>query len=67
MRYFFISFISERKNIPGNGNATYLSKTFPSLNHLSKYITKDTGADIIIVTNIFEFKSKEDYNSFKGK
>ena len=67
MRYFVIAWLSKNSN----GGVSVACKDFPSREWIISQIVKDdvnhqiTG--VIVITNIFEFKSKKDYKNFTKK
>jgi hypothetical protein len=64
MRYFFISFHDDN----GFHNLTCQCETFPSPEALIKDIQEtDPYVTEITVISLFEFKNKEDYDSFNNK
>jgi len=50
--------------IAGNGNMSFESKNFPSESFIKEHIKKKYKVDNVVITNIFEFKSKEDFLLF---
>lgn len=65
IRYFLISF--NLQNIASCGNILLESDTFPSKNHINNEVMKHNSigwSGDIIILNIFEFRSEEDYKNF---
>lgn len=66
-RYFFISFVYRTKdNKHGYGSSSFKNADFPNLKTITDAIINELeGAQLpVVITNIFEFKSEEDYLNF---
>ncbi|GAB4129704.1 MAG: hypothetical protein OHK0045_04840 [Raineya sp.] len=61
MRYFLVSYISAE----GFGSIWFEHKQFPSYQWLCLKITEGRSREDVIILNIFEFKSKEDFDNFR--
>ncbi len=62
MRYFYFTYCT--KKVMFNG-ITIKCENFPSKKDIEKKVNDlNAGEGDIIVTSMFEFQSKEDYNSF---
>lgn len=68
MRYFNISVnISLPGNRSGFAATQFESEEFPSFNEIYGKFQEITEKDVqIVVIGIFEFKNKNDYNSYRG-
>jgi len=72
MRYFLINYFYSENGKKGKVNGTFVGEKFPNQNSLvtemAKQFLQEDGIDLfkesIIITNIFEFKNKEDFNNF---
>lgn len=63
MRYFLISF--NLKNIASVGNILIEYEFFPSKTKINNAVHEQTGKyGDVIVQNIFEFKTKKDFEDF---
>lgn len=64
MRYFLFSFnIEHRKSI---GSIAFASEKFPSLFEIENYVCEAAKQKLtIVLMGIFEFKTEEDYNSYR--
>lgn len=65
MRYFLISYRRENKQEYQYGHLLLESENFPSYNSMCKKIEEDFN--FVLILNIFEFKNKSDYNSYKSE
>lgn len=66
MRYFLINFSA----IPASGNIWMRYEKFPSNIKMLEYIQAthhNAKLTSIVITNIFEFKSEQDYQDFIAK
>ncbi|MGD1841559.1 MAG: hypothetical protein ACFB0B_11790 [Thermonemataceae bacterium] len=61
MRYFLVSYLSPE----GFGSIWFEHKTFPNYKWLCLKISEGRIDNNIIIVNIFEFKDKEDFDTFK--
>lgn len=63
MRYFLFTISSQNGNVSIVENLGLEYNRFPSVEDIKKH----ANGKNIAITNIFEFKSKEDYESFTSK
>lgn len=61
MRYFLVSYISAE----GFGSIWFEHQKFPSYEWLCLKITEGRSKENVIILNIFEFSSKEDFDNFR--
>ncbi len=65
-RYFLISyFCNENNGTKANGTLTMSSEKFPSSSFIKSTIKNEFDIKELVVLNIFEFNSKEDYEEFE--
>ncbi|MBC8110723.1 MAG: hypothetical protein H7Y04_06655 [Verrucomicrobia bacterium] len=61
LRYFLVTY-----NTPfGFGNICLTGQRFPSQEFVKNYVSKHTGAEIVIVVHVFEFKNEQDFEDFQ--
>ena len=67
MRYFWGSYILISDEGEVYGNFKTQSKTFPSQKTIKELVSTRRGIDdgYVSITSIFEFKSKDDFDSFE--
>ncbi len=65
-RYFLVSFSYSSGEIYGSGNLWFRATSFPSNIWLKDEASKgkDYTSDKVVVSTIYEFKTKMDFNSF---
>jgi hypothetical protein len=63
MRYFLITYAHPT----GFGNLCVTGEQFPSQEFIQRHVAGETGTVQIIVVNVFEFRSEEDYLAFQGQ
>lgn len=66
-RYFLLTYYIEQNPGYSIGNQWFEANGLPSNKEMRKRISesvKGATADKVIITNIYEFKNKEDYESF---
>jgi len=65
-RYYLVTYVASNELIRSNGNVSIISKCFPSKSWLKSTISdnKKFLPDNVVIQNIFEFKSEEDFNNF---
>lgn len=64
MRYFLLTiYIQNTSETYQRSNITMTVYGFPSIKDITEFVKNEN----MIIENIFEFKSKEDYDSFTSK
>ena len=64
MRYFFFSYTAQSSTQTADGNVFLARGEMPSSNEISAIAESRNPGMSAVVTNIFEFKSEADFNSF---
>ena len=64
MRYFFVSYNNKTLNGWGYGNMTFECQPFPSNKYMKQLIKKTFNISDVVIMNLFEFKSVQDYVGF---
>lgn len=70
MRYFFASYSASTTNVKNTtGNLVFGSAAFPSNELLRQEASKKSNHSVpeIVITNLFEFRDREDYECFIRK
>jgi hypothetical protein len=66
MRYFLITFSIH--NVHSVGNLLLSNDKFPSYSMISQTISEERGrATDVVIENIFEFRTEQDYKDYKGE
>lgn len=68
MRYFLITYDAKLDSNRGIGNIVFSVEGFPSSNDIKDRILTDPNLKgySFVILNIFEFKSKSDFDSYVG-
>jgi len=68
MRYFLITYYYQDNLKRVKGNISSYGPQFPQNEDLKKLAAKQLNgkAECVVITNVFEFKNKEDYDNFWG-
>lgn len=67
MRYFLVSYTAQTSSAAANGNIFFPLEHFPNKKWIMKNAALNTDLieSTVVVQNIFEFKSKQDFESFQ--
>lgn len=63
-RYFLVAFTGTKRGDQAAGSCQFTLDHFPGKKETSAWIIDAFGVSDVVITNIYEFKTKEDYDSF---
>ncbi|MGD9697534.1 hypothetical protein [Acinetobacter sp.] len=66
IRYFFVAYSYKDYHNSGVGNMKVVSETYPKISELTKTAAKSVNGneENVVIINIFEFRTRKDYESF---